>query len=149
MKNYKLLTLGFYSILMVIFTLQACQGNNSPKPIKYGNEQCAHCKMTISDARFGTQLQTKKGRVYNFDDLQCMIAFVKRNSIEKEEIAVYYLPDYFSHKLILAERAYYLKSDELKSPMRGNIAVFENRAELEKLKADIGGTVITWNDLWK
>lgn len=149
MRNYKLFALICSSILLVLFSLQACQGNNKPKPIKYGSEQCAHCKMTITDARFGTQLQTKKGRVFNFDDVQCMIAFVKGNSVKKEEIAVYYLPDYVSHNLIPAEGAYYLKSEALKSPMRGNVAVFEKRVELDKVKAEIGGTVMTWNDLWK
>ncbi|WP_293955677.1 MULTISPECIES: nitrous oxide reductase accessory protein NosL [unclassified Sphingobacterium] len=149
MRNYKLFALICSSILLVLFSLQACQGNNKPKPIKYGSEQCAHCKMTITDVRFGTQLQTKKGRVFNFDDVQCMIAFVNGNSVKKEEIAVYYLSDYVSHNLIPAADAYYLKSESLKSPMRGNIAVFEKRGELDKVKAEIGGTVMTWNDLWK
>ncbi|WP_353134731.1 nitrous oxide reductase accessory protein NosL [Pseudopedobacter sp.] len=129
--------------------VQACTGNNGPIPIKYGSDQCAYCKMTVSDPRFGTQLQTNKGRAYNFDDIQCMISFVKESKVEKEEIAVYYLPDYISNELKPATEMFFLKSDELKSPMRGNIAAFSNAEDLEKTQASIGGTTITWDDLWK
>jgi len=105
--------------------------------------------MTISDARFGTQLQTKKGRVYNFDDVQCMISFVKESNVKKQEVSAYYLPDYVSNKLLPAEQMLYLKSEELKSPMRGNIAAFEKTEDLEKTKAELGGTTLSWDDLWK
>ena len=87
--------------MLLMFGLQACQGNNEPKPIKYGSDQCAYCKMTVSDPRFGTQLLTKKGRAYNFDDVQCMVAFVKENQVKKEDVAVFFLPDYLTNKLYM------------------------------------------------
>ncbi|MGV6945497.1 nitrous oxide reductase accessory protein NosL [Sphingobacterium kyonggiense] len=149
MKNFKLFWICLSSLLLLTLGLQACQSNNGPKPIKYGTDQCAYCKMTVSDARFGTQLQTKKGRVYNFDDVQCMIAFVKESKVKKDEVSAFYLPDYSSQKLMAAEKMFYLKSEELKSPMRGNIAAFSNAADLEKTKETVGGTTLTWDDLWK
>lgn len=149
MKNAKLFWICLSSLLLLTIGLQACQGDKGPQPIKYGTDQCAYCKMTVSDPRFGTQLQTKKGRVYNFDDAQCMIAFVKESKVKKEEVAAFYLPDYLSNKLMPAEKMYYLKSEELKSPMRGNIAAFSNAADLETTKAKVGGNTLTWDDLWK
>ncbi|WP_313189539.1 nitrous oxide reductase accessory protein NosL [Sphingobacterium sp.] len=149
MNRTKIFLICLSSVLLIMFGLQACQGNSEPKPIKYGSDQCAYCKMTISDARFGTQLQTKKGRVYNFDDVQCMISFVKESSVKKEEVAAYFLPDYSSNKLLPADKMFYLKSEELKSPMRGNIAAFEKTEDLEKTKAELGGTTLSWDDLWK
>ena len=149
MNRTKIFLICLSSILLIMVGLQACQGNSEPKPIKFGSDQCAYCKMTISDARFGTQLQTKKGRVYNFDDVQCMISFVKESNVKKQEVSAYYLPDYVSNKLLPAEQMLYLKSEELKSPMRGNIAAFEKTEDLEKAKAELGGTVLSWEDLWK
>lgn len=149
MNRTKIFLICLSSVLLIMFGLQACQGNSEPKPIKYGSDQCAYCKMTISDARFGTQLQTKKGRVYNFDDVQCMISFVKESNVKKEEVAAYFLPDYSSNKLLPADKMFYLKSEELKSPMRGNIAAFEKTEDLEKAKAELGGTALSWDDLWK
>lgn len=149
MNRTKIFLICLSSVLLIMLGLQACQGNSEPKPIKYGSDQCAYCKMTISDARFGTQLQTKKGRVYNFDDVQCMISFVKESNVKKEEVAAYFLPDYSSNKLLPADKMFYLKSEELKSPMRGNIAAFEKTEDLEKTKAELGGTTLSWEDLWK
>jgi len=149
MKNFRIICICLSSLMLMMLGLQACQGNNGPKPIKYGTDQCAYCKMTVSDQRFGTQLQTKKGRVYNFDDVSCMVAFVKESKVKKEEVASYYLPDYTNNKLMPADKMFYLKSEELKSPMRGNVAAFGKKADLEKTKASLGGTILTWDDLWK
>ncbi len=144
------LFLGRLSIITLLFmSLLSCSGQAGPKPIKYGKDQCVYCKMTISDARFGTQLVTKKGRAYNFDDVQCMIAFVKESQVEKAEVATFYLPDYNSQKLMVAEKMFYLKSEGLKSPMRGDIAAFVDKAALEKTQKELGGTQMTWDELWK
>lgn len=135
--------------LCTFLALQACQSKLTPKPIKYGVDQCAYCKMTVSDARFGTQLISKKGRVYNFDDVQCMIAYVKEQKIEKDAVAAFYLPDFESKNLVIAEEMFYLKSEALKSPMRGNIAAFSTEADLIKVQGSLGGERISWDDLWK
>jgi len=140
-------TIGFV-VLSLFLGLQACTSTAGPKPIKYGKDQCVYCKMTVSDPRFGTQLQTKKGRVYNFDDVQCMIAFVKESQVKKEDVAAFYLPDFVSNELLPAENLYYLHSEGLKSPMRGDIAAFADKEALEKTKEELGGTQLSWNDLW-
>src|SRR5690606_23270005 len=75
----RVLIMGFIGLL----GLQAC-GSDGPKPINYGKDQCAHCKMTVSDARFGCQLVTAKGRAYHFDDVQCLVAFVKAGTVAQE-----------------------------------------------------------------
>jgi len=136
-------------VLSSFMVLQACTSKSSPKPIKYGQEQCTYCKMTISDPRFGSQLQTKKGRAYNFDDVQCMIAFVKESQVNKEDVAAFYLPDFVSNKLLPAENLYYLHSEGLKSPMRGDIAAFAKKEDLERTKQELGGTQLSWDELWK
>ncbi len=136
-------------VLFLLVGLQACTSTAGPKPIQYGKDQCAYCKMTVSDARFGTQLVTKKGRAYNFDDVQCMIAFVKENQVKPEDVADFYIPDFKTKKLLPAKDMLYLKNEALKSPMRGNIAGFSNKAALEETLNEIGGTTLTWDDLWK
>ena len=148
--RYILFTLKVIGILFGIFILLgACQRDYKPRPIKYGVHLCAHCKMTITDARFSSQLQTIKGKVYNFDDAQCMIHFVKNKDIEPEEVACFYLSDYLHQRLHASDSLLFLKSDELKSPMRGDIAAFQNLDELNKTQRSLGGTIMTWDELWK
>jgi len=148
MKNIQFAGLLFWGLVLV-FSLQAC-GDIGPKPINYGHDQCAHCRMTVSDARFGSQLVTAKGRAYQFDDVQCMVAFVKAGSVASEDVAAYYLPDYMNeNKLLPAEKLFLLKSESLKSPMRGDMAAFANQEDLEKVRETHGGDILSWADVWK
>ena len=148
MNTFRSLSIVFFGW---VFTLGivAC-GGDGPKPINFGKDQCAHCRMTVSDARFASQLVTAKGRVYNFDDVQCMVAFVEGGGVAREEVAHYYLPDYTNeNKLLSADRLFLLKSESLKSPRRGDIAAFASEADLEKVRDIHGGERMTWEDLWK
>ncbi|HMR19444.1 MAG TPA: nitrous oxide reductase accessory protein NosL [Sphingobacterium sp.] len=149
MKNivfFYVFILGFVLLLGV----QACGNSSGPQPINYGKDQCAYCRMSVSDARFGCQLVTTKGRTFNFDDVQCIVAHVKKGNIPTEDVANYYLPDYSNdNKLLPAEGLYLLKSESLKSPMRGDVAAFATEADLEEVRTVHGGHVLTWEDLWK
>lgn len=148
MSNFNYLCIGIFGLFLTLGT-QAC-GSDGPKPINFGKDQCAHCRMTVSDARFASQLVTAKGRAYNFDDVQCMVAFVKGGGVAREEVAHYYLPDYTNeNKLLPADGLFLLKSESLKSPMRGDIAAFASEADLEKVREIHGGERMTWEDLWK
>ena len=37
--------------------------STEPLPIRYGQDNCDFCKMTISDHRFGAEIVTKKGKI--------------------------------------------------------------------------------------
>ncbi len=149
MMNFRFLSVLILGLIVALGT-QACGGGDGPKPINYGTDQCAHCRMTVSDARFGSQLVTKKGRAYHFDDVQCVVAYVKEGNVAREDVANYYLPDYSNNnELLPAEGLFLLRSESLKSPMRGDIAAFAKEDDLEKVKEVHGGENLTWADLWK
>ena len=46
------------------------------RPIDYGAESCGYCRMTISDARFGAEAVTAKGKTHTFDSIECLASFV-------------------------------------------------------------------------
>src|SRR5690606_7346704 len=109
MKTVRFLSV-VVSVIVFVLVSQAC-GSNGPEPINYGHDQCGHCRMMVSDARFGCQLATTKGRAYNFDDVQCMVAFVKAGNVAQEDVAAYYLPDYnHANQLMRSEDLFLLKS---------------------------------------
>lgn len=146
MNQIKSLVLLLVSTLLVS-TWTACS-SEGPQAIRYGQDQCIYCKMTISDPRFGTQIVTHKGRAFNFDDVQCMIAFIKAGDVDRADIKEIYLPDYSNeHALLPARDMILLKSESLKSPMRGDIAAFSNQADLDEAREIHGGEVLTWDDL--
>ncbi len=120
-----------------------------PQAIRYGQDQCVYCKMTVSDPRFGTQILTKKGRALNFDDLQCMVAHVKADEVNEGDISEYYLPDYTNNNQLLpAKEMVLLKSESLRSPMRGDVAAFSALADLQEAQKVHGGEIIGWDELW-
>ncbi len=49
-------------------------------PIVWDKTACDHCHMHIGEPGFAAQLQTKQGKIYNFDDPGCLFAFVMANA---------------------------------------------------------------------
>ena len=114
--------------------------------IKYGVDECAHCRMNVVDAKFGAAVQTTKGRNYVFDAPECMVPFVgPKGHLVEEEVAHWYVTD-FAHPgtLIDATKALYLQAPALKSPMRGNVAAFANDADRQEAKKHFPGQEMDW-----
>lgn len=127
-------------ILPLFFT--SC--SSEIEPINYGKEACHFCKMTIVDNKFGTELITTKGKVFKFDDLHCMVGYMKRDNVQEADMKHIVVNDFNSGgAFVPVQNAYFLKSETFKSPMRGDIATFKNEAEAAKVKpAD--AQVMTW-----
>jgi len=124
--------------------------NNGPQTIVLGKDHCDFCKMTISDARFGAEIITKKGRVFKFDDAHCILSFLQQKDFDRNEVKNIYFKDFSGeHSLIKSNEALFLKSENLKSPMEGNIDAFSNRDSLNKIMTEYKGNVMSWDNLWK
>jgi copper chaperone NosL len=119
-----------------------------PEPIRYGEDACHHCKMTLVDKKFGAELVTQKGKIYKFDDVNCMLSFF--NSVEDAT-------NEFSHKLVVdfsqpaklieANNAFYLKSPKIQSPMASHVAAFENEKDMKATKEELSGIYLVWGEL--
>lgn len=136
-------TLTLYAGLSIA---QSC-GPRCAEPIRAGVDACAHCKMTISDLRFGCEFISKKGRAFKFDDLQCMSSFVKQDGVSKAEIETFYLPDFTTNELSEAHQMHILHSEDLRSPMGGNYATFKMQADLKNAQDKFPGEVVKWEKL--
>ena len=136
------------SILFLVFGLMAC--SVEPQKIKIGKDACSFCKMSIADQRFGAEILTKKGKVYLFDDMHCLLGFIKTNTIQQSDVKETYFVDFENpHDLIKAPKAFLLKSNALHSPMGGNIAGFNDKNKLKDAANQFKGEEITWEALLK
>ncbi len=132
------------------FFLMMCMSscNAGPEPIKTGTDDCYFCKMTISDVRFGAEIVTTKGKVYKFDDMHCILSYLKTKDLEPGDIKDIYFSNFCGdHRLINVNGSSLLRSEGLRSPMGGNIAVFDNRDSLIKIQQRYPGDPVNWNDL--
>ena len=135
-------------LLLTIVLASSC--NNSPQAIKLGVDACYFCKMTISDARFGAEIVTKKGRTYLFDDSYCLLNYLKSKDLTTAEIQDIYISDFTgNHQLLKVKDAQLLQSNEMRGPMGGNIAAFSNVDSLKKITLTVGGNAINWESIYK
>jgi copper chaperone NosL len=129
---------------MSLIQLSAC--SSGPEPIRYGKDNCQHCKMTLTDKRFGAEIITSKGKVFKFDDLNCVVAYLREEKIDEKNLAQIVSID-FKHAGMFVDinKAFLLKNNAIKSPMRSDIACFSEQKDLESVKAELGGgTEMTW-----
>jgi copper chaperone NosL len=132
--------------LLGIVGVQAC--NNGPVPIKYGADACAFCKMTITDIRFGCEIETVKGKVFKFDDISCLLAFSNSDKVKGQEIACRYLIDFIKPRhFIKSEEAFILRSDRLRTPMNSELAAFSSKVEAEDHQKKYPGEMLRWQDI--
>lgn len=134
--------------MLFAFSMMSC--NAAPQPIKIGQDGCSFCKMSIADNRFGAEIITKKGKVYKFDDMHCLLEFRKSDVVKPADIKETYLVNFNEpHDFIDVHKAFLLKSDALHSPMGGNIASFIDSEKLKETAEKVKGEEITWETLIK
>jgi copper chaperone NosL len=131
---------------LIVTLCMACKVE--PEPIYYGKDSCHSCKMTIMDRKFGAEVVTKKGKIFKFDDVNCMVNFLNSGTINEREVSYKLVVDYSQpEKLIAAGEAFYIKSPEIKSPMAGHVAAFETDELQKEYKKQWNGIYLTWGEL--
>lgn len=139
-------------ILLTLFVTAIVIGCSvKPEPLHFSKDDCHFCKMTLMDDKFGGELVTKKGKVFKFDDIKCMVAFLHSSEGKLNEYAFELVVDY-AHKaneidLIKASDSFYFESDNLKSPMGGNIAAFKNQEICNTQAQEVNGKTLTWSEV--
>lgn len=125
----------------------ACAGP-APRPIAFGEESCRHCHMAIVDPRFAAELVTDNGRVYTFDDVGCLAAFVREGTVPAAEVHSLWVYDYLHPDSLLdARQAVYLGVDSLRTPMSSHLAALRPGPEADELQARLGGELFAWDEL--
>ncbi len=138
MKIIKFLTVGFTLVIL------GC--SRSPQPIIYGQDGCVNCLMIITDPRYGAELITGKGKVYKFDSIECLADYSKK--IDGKNISSMWVTDFTDREnFVSVQKAFFIKSNELRSPMGLNLTAFSNEKDLMKSIKKYSGRSLTWEQL--
>ncbi len=134
------------NLLFIVLIAAAFAGCKSEvEPIRYGKDVCDHCKMLTMDPKFGAELITAKGKIYKFDDINCLITFMTESGTAVTETAEIYVIDYLQPQtLIPAKTAFYVHSDKVKSPMASGIAAFSTNESRYDQQQTMQGTELNW-----
>lgn len=130
---------------LLAFIISSC--TTKPQPIKMG-DTCDFCIMGVADNRFGAEIITKKGKIYKFDDIHCLLGFMKANTVpQKEQKSIVFIDFEAPHGFIESENIFLLKSGGLRSPMGSNIAAFKTLVQLKESQNKLGGEEVVWKSL--
>lgn len=95
----------------------------------FPEDNCAQCRMVVSDERFASEIIDYHGDAYKFDDLNCLLKFRAKRSDVK--IVATYLKDYETKQWIPYERASIIETS-VETPMGSGKLAF---ADAEKARA--------------
>lgn len=133
-------------IFVILLTAAAC--STEPEEIKFGVDQCALCRMNISEHKFGAEIVTKKGKIFKYDGAECMFNALSLGNINYDDAAGFYVIDAANPKQLTdAVSATYLISEKLPSPMGANLSAYSKKSDAEANQKQFGGEIKSWNDL--
>ena len=133
-------------LALSILSFSGCA--SKPEPLLAGKDTCSFCKMTVTDARFGGEVITQKGKVYKFDDINCMKNYIKSNLKSTEQIKFRLVTNFLKpQELLSVDQAVFYEDLTLKSPMGSNTCAFSSRAEALQFKDAKEGKIIDWQSL--
>jgi copper chaperone NosL len=135
------------ALLIILLAALTYACTVEPEPLAYGTDMCHTCKMTLMDDKFGAEIVTKKGKVYKFDDVNCMLGFYHSDFESQGEIAHLLVVDFAQPtKLIDATNSWYLKSELIRSPMASGIAAFATEEEYSLYKKEWKAILMSWGE---
>ncbi len=134
-------------LLIVILAALTYGCTVEPEPLAYGTDMCYTCKMTLMDPKFGAEIVTKKGKVYKFDDVNCMLNLYHSDFDSQGDIAHLLVINFAQpNQFIDATNSWYLKSELIRSPMASGIAAFANQEEYSTYKKEWKAILMSWGE---
>lgn len=136
----------FVIVIMLIFSASACQV--AIDPIRFGYDACDNCKMKIMDPKFGGVITTAKGKTFKFDDVGCLLSYLKSNFKNKNEIATIQIIDYSApEKMLDKDSVFFIQSAQLRSPMSSGIAAIPDTINNSSLILQLNCRTLSWDEL--
>jgi copper chaperone NosL len=136
------------AIAGAMLLLPGCE--SGPQAIDFGKDACAECNMTIVDKRFGAEFVTGKGKVFKFDDVNCMVEFIEREPHAGDTTARRFVVAFNEGGALVEEdQLVFVKHNNLRTPMRSHIAAFRDKDIAQATLDDLGegGGFLSWQDI--
>lgn len=135
--------------LAAVAGMQMLPGDAKPTGdpvIRYGKENCARCHMVISDRHFAAAWREPNGTEYHFDDIGCMV--FHRTEKQPAASSRFWVQDYETEVWLDGERATYVVSDAIRSPMSYGVAASTTPESAQRLVSSVAQAKISgWDTL--
>ena len=125
-------------------------GCGKPKfePVEISAEDmCAFCKMALSERQYAAEFLNQDGDAFKFDDIGCLVSQLKTRQ-SRREIATFFVVEYDARQWVNAEQAYFVRSEEFKTPMSGRVVAFKDRPKAEEAAAKYHGSLLGFDEVF-
>lgn len=102
--------------------------------------------MTIVEKQHAAQLVTTRGKVFNFDAIECLLHFTQEMDQQKIQLILtntYHQPE----ALIDVTTCTFLISEGIPSPMGANLTAFASNESALNAQATHSGQLLSWTEL--
>ena len=132
-----------HAIMLLGLVALGCQ--RAPRPLVAGVDACDFCRMTVSDTRFGGEIQSRTGKIHTFDAVECLASF-HLAATDRDDVRGAWVSDFEDGRLVPVDSAVFLRDARVSSPMGRSLVAFapEHRAGLEER---YGGHAMTWSEV--
>jgi copper chaperone NosL len=148
LRRLALVTLGAAAVPS-LSALEGC-GESGPRAIVYGHEECAWCRMTVSDARYGAVQLTAHGKQQVFDSVECLAQStlaLEPGDQARAATRSWVTDSLHPGTLVPASAARYLRSAGPGSPMGKGFRAFASAADAEREQQRNGGVTMSWEEV--
>ncbi len=143
-----------FLLILLALLLASCGGGQTeikPPTIRYGEDKCADCDMIINEPRFAAaairEISASDYESLLFDDIGDLVRYMAEHQDMK--FAAAYVHDYDTEAWVEVEKATFMRSKTLKTPMMSGLAASSSQGGAEALAAKWNGTVLDWPTLQK
>ena len=112
-------TVAFAFGLSIAAAVSCAQDRTSPATLDPAHDDCASCRMRVSDQRFAGQIVAPGDEPRFYDDLGCLANDIKERS--RPAGAVAYVADHRTREWVRAANAVYVRVPALQTPMYSHL----------------------------
>jgi len=133
--------------LLVFLPVLLTGCSQDPKPIHLNSDECAHCRMMITDERFASQIVNENGKATKFDAIECMALYYEANEDEFADARLW-VGDFGNPGSWLGvDDAVFIKSEVIQSPMGASLLALPSEEAAEKHLNEYPGRKLTWEEV--
>lgn len=101
--------------------------------------------MTVTDTRFGGELQSRTGRIHTFDAVECLASFYL-DAARRDDIRAAWVTDFETGRFVPVDSAVTIQDGSIRSPMGRSLVAFAPEAA-ELAAQRYGGRSLTWPEV--
>jgi copper chaperone NosL len=129
------------AMLRVSIALLFACSSAGPRPLEdVRGEGCASCRMIVSDRRMAAQLVTPGEEAMVFDDIGCLRDWLQAHPAARGAVA--FVADHRTGAWLPADRALFVRSTRIRTPMGSQLLAFADAASRDADPAAAGGAAV-------